>query len=244
MKRAFFQNRTIIAALIAALLFSGAPAAAASVSSQNVERDRKTALINLARTAEVKITAGRAGVLIEWRTSFELDNLGFNVYREQSGTRTQVNPSIIAGAALIAGQGTQTSAGYQYQWFDASGNLDSLYYLEQVDLSGVTTVNGPFTPVWSEAISNTVQQAKLLSEVAAQAPMTAQTGGPAGTSSQAPPTLAPIADQWAIAAQPGLKIGVRQDGWYRVTQPEMIAAGFDISQDAARLRLYVDGTEV
>ena len=31
---------------------------------------------------------------------------------------------------------------------------------------------------------------------------------------------------------------------YRVTQPEMIAAGFDISGDAANLRLYVDGSEV
>ena len=45
-------------------------------------------------------------------------------------------------------------------------------------------------------------------------------------------------------AQPGLKIGVKQDGWYRVTQPEMIAAAFDVTGDAAKLRLYVDGNEV
>jgi len=243
MKRAFCQNRTIIAALIAALLSAGVPAAAASDSSQEVERGRNAALLNLARTAEVKVTAGPAGVLIEWRTSFELDNLGFNVYREQSGVRTQINPSIIA-AAVLAERRTQTSVGNQYQWFDANGNVDSLYYLEHVDLSGVTTLNGPFRPVWSGALQQTTNQAKLLSEVAAQAPTVVQMGGPAGTFSQTSATFAPIQDQWAIVAQPGLKIGVKQDGWYRVTQPEMIAAGFDVTGDAAKLRLYVDGNEV
>ena len=104
MKRACFQNRTIIAALLAGLLSSGAPTAAVTVPSQQNAKNRDSSLINLARTAEVKVTAGPAGVLIEWSTSFELDNLGFNVYREQGGIRTQINPSIIAGGPWKPGR--------------------------------------------------------------------------------------------------------------------------------------------
>jgi hypothetical protein len=181
--------------------------------------------------------------VIEWRTSFELDNLGFNVYRDQGGTRTQVNPAIIAGSALIVGQGTPLYAGYTYQWFDAAGSMDSRYYLEDVDLSGAKKLLGPFAPVWNENLPKS-QQAKTLAEVAAaQAFETAQEGGPAGAFET--PALAPAAiqDQWAIAAQAGLKIGVKQDGWYRVTLPEMVAAGF-VPVEAANLRLFVDGREV
>ena len=33
--------------------------------------------------------------------------------------------------------------------------------------------------------------------------------------------------QRALASQAGIKIGVREQGWYRVTQPELVAAGLD-----------------
>jgi len=243
MKRASCQSRTIITALIAALVLSTIAAAGASVSPVGVRRNPKAAQVTLARTAEVKVTAGPTGVLIEWHTSFELDNLGFNVIREQAGARTQVNPSIIAGSALIVGQGTPLYAGYTYQWFDAQGSLGARYYLEDLDLNGARTVTGPFAPVWNPSVPK-AQQAKLLSEVAARTSMAAQTGGPAGAFSPAVPAAADIQAQWAIAAQPGLKIGVKQDGWYRVTQPAMVAAGFDVSADASNLRLFVDAAEV
>jgi hypothetical protein len=245
MKRAQFRSRTVVAALIAALLSSLAPATGASLSAraQRIQRVRETAKVTLAHTAEVKVTASPTGVLLEWRTSFELDNLGFNVYRDQGGTRTQVNPAIIAGSALIVGQGTPLYAGYSYQWFDAAGSLDSRYYLEDIDLKGPKTLNGPFAPVWNETLPKS-QQTKTISEVTAKQAATAQTGGSAGIFER--PAIAPgaIQDWWAIAAQPGIKIGVRQDGWYRVTQPDLFAAGFNVSADARNLRLFVDGREV
>src|SRR5205823_8432812 len=135
----------------------------------------------LARTAEIQITASPDGVLIEWRTSFLLDNLGFNIYREQDGARTQVNPSIIAGAALSAGQGTALDT---YQWFDGTGTLDARYYLEDISLGGQTNLIGPFTPVWSATLPKT-RPTKLISEIASQANSSAQAEGPAGSLDQA-----------------------------------------------------------
>ena len=41
------------------------------------------------------------GVLLSWKTSGEMHNLGFNVYREASGGKQRLNPSLIAGSALL-----------------------------------------------------------------------------------------------------------------------------------------------
>src|SRR5207244_10638999 len=41
-------------------------------------------------------------VHLQWRTSYEVDHLGFHVYREQNGQRLQVTPALIAGSALKA----------------------------------------------------------------------------------------------------------------------------------------------
>jgi len=53
-----------------------------------------------------------------------------------------------------------------------------------------------------------------------------------------------LPQQWAIANQPALKIGIRGDGWYRVTQPQMQLAGFDTSKDTVNLQLFTEGFEV
>lgn len=79
------------------------------------------------------------GVLLRWRSGYEVDNLGFHVYRD--GVR--LTPSLVAGSALLAGR-TALTAGNAYTWFDAEGTASSTYTIEDLDLSGVKAVNGPF----------------------------------------------------------------------------------------------------
>ena len=52
-------------------------------------------------------TATRLGgrVLVQWQTGYEVDNLGFRVYREAGGQRMRVTPSLVAGSALMVGAG-------------------------------------------------------------------------------------------------------------------------------------------
>ncbi len=45
------------------------------------------------------------GVWLEWRTGFEVDNLGFHVYREDWDGLTRITPEVVAGSALLAGAG-------------------------------------------------------------------------------------------------------------------------------------------
>src|SRR5581483_3844277 len=55
-----------------------------------------------------------SGTLLKWQTGFEVNNLGFNIYREAAGQRVKINPSLIAGTALMVGSGIRVEAGNGY----------------------------------------------------------------------------------------------------------------------------------
>jgi len=46
-----------------------------------------------------------------------------------------------------------------------------------------------------------------------------------------------------IAARVRSRLAVKHEGWYRVTQPELVAAGLDTAVDARTLQLFVDGKQ-
>src|SRR5215831_8776072 len=50
--------------------------------------------------------------------------------------------------------------------------------------------------------------------------------------------------QAALASKPAAKIAIKHEGWYRVTQSELAAIGFDTRIDPRLLRLFVDGREL
>jgi len=118
----------LVSLIAATALFCGAilpsQATLAQSSSKSASTGKKWAPA-LERVSQMKASAGDRGVLIEWRTGFEIGILGFNIYREQNGHCELLNPSIIAGSGLIAGQGTAGS----YSWFDSAGTIDCRYYI-------------------------------------------------------------------------------------------------------------------
>jgi hypothetical protein len=58
-------------------------------------------------------------VLFQWKTGYEANNLGFNVYREEEdGPLTQINSELISGGAFLAGSNRPT-AGHAYAWMDS-----------------------------------------------------------------------------------------------------------------------------
>src|SRR5207249_2100481 len=48
---------------------------------------------------------------------------------------------------------------------------------------------------------------------------------------------------FALAARPAVKILVDHEGWYRVTQPQLIAAGLNPRTDGRSLHLFAEGVE-
>ncbi|MGA9768450.1 MAG: S8 family serine peptidase, partial [Blastocatellia bacterium] len=64
------------------------------------------------------INSNDGRVLLKWNSTYEVENLGYNVYREASGQRTKVNPQLIAGSALITGDKVALGSGKGYAWGD------------------------------------------------------------------------------------------------------------------------------
>jgi hypothetical protein len=89
-------------------------------------------------------------VLLSWATLAEIDNVGFNVYREPWSNTLLQAPSaaalLVNPSALIPARGTPFEA-TPYRWLDRSGQRGDVYYywLEDIDTSGVSTIHGPIT---------------------------------------------------------------------------------------------------
>src|SRR6185295_16465380 len=87
---------------------------------------------------EVKLTSFTAakydkGVLLQWRTGYEIDNLGFNLYRELDGVRSKVNAGLIAGSGLTSARGAAVTADLSYARWDLGAPSSAVYWLEDVD---------------------------------------------------------------------------------------------------------------
>lgn len=190
-------------------------------------------------------TATKTGVLLRWSTNSVKDNLGFNVYRLKNGQRTRANKEIIPGSLFGPGTPALMPAGYAYGWFDRGGSANSTYLIESVSLNGATKMHSAISPVVSQAASEFDQTPQ--SPSGANAPDSEDTFEkrfPAAEGAQPNFGSNPLEAQWAIAAQTALKISINKDGWYRVTQPQMVAAGFNPSVDIRNLQLFVDANEV
>lgn len=202
------------------------------------------------------------GVRLTWASGYEVNNLGFNLYREKNGRRSRVTPSVVAGSALTVGQGNHLRAGYSYSWFDAEGTPDTGYHLEAIDLDGSRELTGPIYPFTdlpsdgSSLASARENRALLLTELAGASRgrnHRSETGWPdsmtASKKAERKPRWKPRGDsiietQQGIAAGAAVKIQIRQTGWYRVSRTELLGAGLDASSAASLLQLFVDGQEI
>ncbi len=52
------------------------------------------------------------------------------------------------------------------------------------------------------------------------------------------------ADTWLLAGMPAVKVAVGEEGWYRVGQPALVAAGLPPGVRSSSLRLFAEGVEV
>jgi uncharacterized repeat protein (TIGR01451 family) len=198
------------------------------------------------------------GTVINWQTGGERHNLGFNVYREENGARVKVNPALIAGSALRMRQSLDQHNANSYAWPDAK--TGSAYWLEDVEINGARTMHGPVYPEASASGASTpanIARAATMSELSrASAQSSAATSnvaaaGPVFDTSRAVPHFATLQTvtpqqrqtQFELAAHPAVKLSLRNEGWYRVSQKELVAAGLNAAADPKSLQLFMEGIE-
>ena len=181
-------------------------------------------------------------VLVEWHTGLEVRNLGFNVYSETNGNRVRLTPQLIAGSALAAGEGASAKPGYTYAWPDEPRDVKGVqYWLEAIDLNGNGKMFGPVSaaPARTPNVPRPKRGAALLlSDVGRSS-----SAGDLNPAHSPQLTAQQLSGQSNAAGQEAIKLFVNQEGWYRVTQPELVAAGLDNRVDPGRLHLYAGGKE-
>ncbi len=184
------------------------------------------------RSVHGTATATEDGTLVTWTTASEVDNLGFNVYREHDGLRERVNTDLIAGSALMTD--ASLSAGGTYSWFDAPAHgPPGTYWIEAIDLNGSSSWHGPFQATQGET-SGTARRSPTLSE--------SPSGGAGATVPRVASVQAAAPADGSSSAGAAAKIGVRHEGWYRVPLADLEVAGVDVSRPG-QLHLVAEGVE-
>jgi len=237
------------------------------------------------------------GILLKWKTGYEVSNLGFHIYREERGQLTRLTPEPVAGSALLAGSRTAMTAGHHYHWWDASLSPQSSslspvsYWLKDIDLNGTETMHGPVTTVFSREPLPEKFRPEFLSEIgwriqeryhhywkvqelkerlgkrpspirhqqSAKSASSGETRRAAAQSSvlstdqfrlspqsryeSIPTSSLDTVVQQSLASHPAVKLTVREEGWYRVTQPELVVAGLSSKVNPEYLQLFMEGQE-
>jgi uncharacterized repeat protein (TIGR01451 family) len=254
-------------ATVTIITLAGAPGTATNTATVSADQtdpiltnnsSTQTETITAATKIGLQLFSARLGqdktgsnqVALLWKTGGEAHNLGFNIYREQNGARVQLNPSLIAGSALLMHGTLPKHSGKTYTWIDSSPNAGlGSYWLEDVDTNGTRTLHGPVSadsaassPSASDAAPTTALMLHQLN-LAQPAVTGAEASHPVENISRTVPTLTQQQKQFELAAHPGVKIFVKHEGWYRVTQPELLKAGLDPNVDPALLHLYAEAVE-
>jgi hypothetical protein len=90
-------------------------------------------------------------VILDWSTAAEIDNAGFNLYRSESAEGNYIKINNL----LIAAKGAPNQSA-SYEFIDTSVQNRKTYYykLEDIDLSGRSTMHGPVSamPKWNFSI--------------------------------------------------------------------------------------------
>ena len=187
------------------------------------------------------------GVLVQWQMDQEVGNAGFYLYRINSQGKTLVKDKFTPGALARNSKGN--ASGSKYSAFDAEGTANDGYEIESVttfgqrgtsitattltvnDLSAVTGNSTTFYQAKSspESFGITTEAQALPYDLNAEVSTYQLTPDPT--------------KQQFVASQPGVKIGIKNSGFYRVTRTELQNAGFDVNSNPSLWQLYTGGNE-
>ena len=194
-----------------------------------------------------KATTYQDGTLIEWQTGDEVDNLGFNVYRDDSGNRSKLNQQLLAGSGLLVAPRVRVASGNSYSWVDNNPiRKNTQYWVEDLGMDGQSSWHGPFAANRSasgdQLPARSRGRAQLLSKLGAT-PSSGQTTPLPRTGNSAEMSVLASTAQPGLAQAPAAKLSIKQEGWYRVSASELGTAGFDTRTDPRLLQMVVDGQQ-
>jgi hypothetical protein len=191
-------------------------------------------------------TNGR-GVYVEWQMKVENAVAGYVIHRVDSAGKSLVSDEMVGGSAFR--YGSFPAFGETYSFYDPEGGFETGYILEVIGMDGSKLISEVFTPHYLPELSvltgrsyesfasEKKQHFGRLSESGLAMPKTLQKE--IEVSSFAPDLNT---HRWVIS-QPGVRIGVRKNGVYRVTRAQLQAGGFNVNSDHNLWQLYLEGNQ-
>lgn len=187
------------------------------------------------------------GVLIRWHTSIETKNFGFSVYRITPSGRELVNQTLITGSAFKPS--LPGHSGEEYELYDADGSLDSVYVIDNTFIGGRLSSGTPFGVRYVRDLEVEVGRSRADIERVNGSKTGIVLRGGLGLTKELSEIIEhaqPEADinthRWVVS-QPGAKISVKSEGFYRVTRSQLETAGFNVNSPSANWRLFMEGVE-
>lgn len=187
------------------------------------------------------------GVYLQWQTEYETKNFGFYVYRISGDDRELVSSSLIAGSYMKIGG--DKIVGREYDFYDAGGDFNSKYIIESLDIENNRKDSNLITPEYVSDLSEaTNNKSNFLSKELYRSKSKIQHNildmpKDLRIEYESNESLKDTDVQRAAAAQAGVKIGVKKEGFYRVSRAELQAAGFDVNVNSNLWQLFFRGVE-
>lgn len=183
---------------------------------------------------------------ISWKTSFELNSLGFRIWREDAGQKHLVNQEIVAGSLLKVSNGL-LPAGSEYNFYDQTEAVNAYYWLEAVDVNAQSRWFGPAVSQISFAKSDSGDQSETIPELNNRAAGWRQQTDkieltPARLSKFDRQKSSPVDNRLLTNDPNALKIEIRNRGMYRIDAQSLAENGFDRLQ-SENWKLFTGGIE-
>ena len=217
-----------------------------SVFSQNLINSQRRQSSTVVYAGTRAFSDGR-GVWLEWQTASETKNLGFFVYRQVGKDKELASQSMIGGSYIRTGD--EQSAGDTYSYFDPNGNSYDTYFIETLNIDGQRQMSKPIYPQFVNDLETVAGQSSLTmtDNLAKANPVVIENKLILPTELKkevnANSLLPDLETQRWVASQPGVKIGVKKEGFFRVTRAQLEAAGFAVNEPPALWKLYLYGVE-
>lgn len=231
-----------LALILATFLGSGTP-----IIAQKGDDTARVGRESLNRFDNVRAITDGEGVLVTWQMRSESRVAGYDVFRVGSGTKEKVNPTPVMGSA--GRFRNRTAYGESYRFFDLDGQAGSEYVIQGRNLDGST-----FTSTEASAVA--VASVETVAGTSSAAFRTARLSTNSNVENRTSSLTGELQDlvslyeqdrdpemQRYVASRPGAKIAVKKDGFYRVTEAELLAANFPVSTDSTKWRLFMNGAE-
>ncbi|MEQ1603718.1 MAG: C25 family cysteine peptidase [Pyrinomonadaceae bacterium] len=237
------MKKTVAVAILFALGISALPAFAQNrIEHPGTARFSKRNQFDTHRA----LTDGQ-GVLIRWQMKQENGVVGYNVFRSRPDGVQRINEQMILGS--LARFRDAAAFGEIYDFFDLSGEAGDSYYVEGVTTSGERFGTKEFNAIRVRDLESEVgtssaafREARLSTNSQIEHRTSTITGELQDLVSLHEQVPDPVNQLW-VAAQPGAKIAVKQDGFYRVSAAQLQTANFPIHGDSSKWRLFTNGVE-